>query len=392
MLVSPVEFVLGTLKKKGTFQTRHCIPFNRPSNTGSSNFKKTNMIKSTALVLLFFLMGMPSIQAEQLYVNPKTGNDTNPGNRTQPLKNLTEAARRVNLNKRQEETTIILSEGIHLLSQTILFTNDRYSFTKRLVIRAEVMPDDADWTPKKMPVVITAVPLEPGVGGEEARGIQPEVSHVTIEGLRFTGSPDYTYLDADNLRRSYPIWRDGKKLDDLLVTQCLFAGNVDVLPLHVGVIANGYGLVIDHCVFFNCKIPVVFWKNDGKTGSRSAMRHSLVYGGYFCGVWTTQGTNGDDFDFHHNIIAATSTIWIREKGSIRNYKASDCIFSHYNKLAGYGSGSLSDSDATSTDFLEMKNVQTTGTVVIEKDQSKRNYLQLAEGSIGSDLKAGLFKR
>ncbi|WP_260850328.1 hypothetical protein [Flavobacterium anhuiense] len=169
------------------------------------------MIKSTALVLLFFLMGMPSIQAEQLYVNPKTGNDTNPGNRTQPLKNLTEAARRVNLNKRQEETTIILSEGIHLLSQTILFTNDRYSFTKRLVIRAEVMPDDADWTPKKMPVVITAVPLEPGVGGEEARGIQPEVSHVTIEGLRFTGSPDYTYLDADNLRRSYPIWRDGKK-------------------------------------------------------------------------------------------------------------------------------------------------------------------------------------
>jgi hypothetical protein len=142
--------------------------------------------------------------------------------------------------------------------------------------------------------------------------------------------------------------------------------------LHVAVIANGYGLVIDHCVFFNCKIPVVFWKNNGGTGSRSAMRYSLVYGGYFCGVWTTQGTNGDEFDFHNNIIASTSTIWIREKGSQRRYKASDCIFTDYNKLAGY--------------------VQTTGTIKIEKDQSKRNYLQLAEGSVGANLMAGLFKK
>ncbi|WP_294296906.1 hypothetical protein [uncultured Chryseobacterium sp.] len=350
------------------------------------------MIKSTTFSLLFFFTNLLWLKAEQLYINCKTGNDSYSGTKTQPLRTLAEAARRVNLNKEQGETTIILSEGIHLLTRAVLFTNDKYTLTHRLIMRAEVMPDDTDWKPEKMPVIITAVPLEPGVGGEEAKGIQPEVSHVTIEGLKFTGSPDYTYLDDHHLRRSYPIWRDGKKLDDLLVTQCLFVGNVDVLPLHVGVIANGYGLVIDHCVFFNCKIPVVFWKNDGKTGSRSAMRYSLVYGGYFCGVWTTQGTNGEEFDFHHNIIANTDTIWIREKGSLRRYKASDCIFTGFKKLAGYGSGPLSDSDATSTDFLEMKNVRTFGTVVIEKDQSKRNYLQLAESSMGKELNAGLFKR
>lgn len=349
------------------------------------------MIKYT-FSLLLFMLNLLLIQAEQLYVNPQAGNDVNSGTKAQPLKTIMEAAKRVNSNMQKEATTIFLSEGVHLLTQTVIFNNDKYTLKDRLVIRAEVMPDDAGWTPQKMPVVVTTTPLEPGVGGLEARGIQPEVSHVTIEGLRFTGSPDYSYIDGTNLRRSYPIWRDGKSLDDLLVSQCLFAGNADVLPLHVGVIANGYGLVIDHCVFFNCKIPVVFWKNDGGKGSRSAMSHSLVYGGYFCGVWTTQGTHGDDFDFHHNIIAGTSTVWIREKGSKRSYKASDCIFTDYNKLAGYGSGPLSDSDATSTDFLEMKNVQTTGTVKIEKDQSKRNYLQLAEGSIGSDLKAGLFKK
>lgn len=365
-----------------TFLEVHLVP----------NFTKKRNMKKYSFSFLLFVMGIVFIQAEQLYINPKTGNDNNPGTKTRPLKTIMEAAKRVNLNKEPEATTIFLSEGVHLLTQTVVFSNDKYTLTNRLVIRADIMPDDAEWTPQKMPVIVTAVPMDSGIGGEEAKGIQPEVSHVTIEGLRFTGSPDYSYIDGTNLRRSYPIWREGKNLDDLLVTQCLFAGNIDVLPLHVGVIANGYGLVIDHCVFFNCKIPVVFWKNDGRTGSRSAMRYSLVYGGYFSGVWTTQGTNGDVFDFHHNIIANTNTVWIREKGSKLRYKASDCIFTGYTKLAGYGSGPLSDSDATSTDFLEMKNVQTTGTVKIEKDQSKRNYLQLAEGSFGSNLMAGLFKK
>ncbi|WP_293313358.1 hypothetical protein [Pedobacter sp. UBA5917] len=350
------------------------------------------MIKKHILGLLMCAMSSMLVRAEQLYVNPQTGNDANSGIKAQPLKTLFEAAKRVNLNKEPGTTTIILSKGVHLLTQTVVFTNNKYTLENRLVVRADIMPDDTDWTPQKMPVVVTAVPLVAGVGGEEAKGIQPEVNHVTIEGLRFTGSPDYAYIDGNNLRRSYPIWRDGKSLDDLLVTQCLFAGNVDVLPLHVGVIANGYGLVIDHCVFFNCKNPVVFWKNDGGMGSLSAMRYSMVYGCYFSGVWTTQSTNGDGFDFHHNIIANSSTVWIREKGSTRRYKASDCLFADYTNLAGYGSGPLSGSDATATDFLELKNVQTTGTVNIEKDQAKRNYLQLAEGSMGSDIKAGLFKK
>lgn len=40
----------------------------------------------------------------------------------------------------------------------------------------------------------------------------------------------------------------------------------------------------------------------------------------------------------------------------------------------------------------MDNVQLTGNVEIEKDQSQNNYLQLKDGSFGSELHAGLFKK
>src|SRR5262249_22577071 len=95
-----------------------------------------------------------------------------------------------------------------------------------LTIRAELLPDDATWNPQRMPIITSVIAPAPTSGdGEEARGLEIEASHVTIEGLRFTGSPLYYYIDGKQSRRYYPIWREGKNLDDLVVTQCLFAGN-----------------------------------------------------------------------------------------------------------------------------------------------------------------------
>ena len=44
------------------------------------------------------------------------------------------------------------------------------------------------------------------------------------------------------------------------------------------------------------------------------------------------------------------------------------------------------------DFLKMENVQLSGVIEIEKDQGNNNYLQLKEGSFGSNLHVGLFKK
>jgi len=351
------------------------------------------MSNSAKRLLLFALTQVPASapKGEQFYVNPGTGNDSNSGTGASPLKTINEAARRVNQNSKTGPTEIILTEGIHLLTETVLFNNNKYTRAERLLIRAEIMPDDEDWNPQRMPVVVTLVPLAAGYAGDEAIGIQTEVNHVTIMGIRFTGSPNYSYKNENELRRSYPIWRDGKDLDDLLVTQCMFAGNAEVMPLHVGVIANGQGLVVDHCTFFNCNNPVVFWETVKGAGKGNAMRYCIVYGSSFSAVWTTGGTSGGDFEFHHNVIANCKTVWVREKGINFKYNIHDCVITGNEHFAGFGVGPLGWFEPTPGDFLNLKNIKTEGTVQLETDQKKRNYLQLAEGSLGTELKAGLFK-
>ena len=200
------------------------------------------MVKATISILVLVMLHLAA-PAEELFVNFKTGNDANPGTKSQPLRTIREAASRVNNSAATGTTTILLSEGVHLLTETVLFNNNKFTSENRLVIRAEMMPDDSNWTPQRMPIIATVVPTLAQRDGEEARGLEIEASHVTIEGLRFTGSLDYYYIDGRQNRRSYPIWRDGKNLDDLLITQCLFAGNIDVLPLRLAIIANGHGLV-----------------------------------------------------------------------------------------------------------------------------------------------------
>jgi len=127
----------------------------------------------TSLLAMLVLMS----PAEQLYVNVRTGSDTNPGTKLQPLKTLDEAAKRINANDRREADTILLSEGVYPLTETVLFNSNKYTLENRLVIRAEIMPDDPDWNPQRMPILAMIVPTLPNEDGEEAKGVDIEASH-----------------------------------------------------------------------------------------------------------------------------------------------------------------------------------------------------------------------
>jgi hypothetical protein len=107
--------------------------------------------------------------------------------------------------------------------------------------------------------------------------------------------------------------REGRSLDDLLITQCLFLGDEHATPNHLPILANGHGIMIDHCVFYGCKMSAVYWFAEGGRSKGCGMRHCLVYGAYGCGLWTM--SPGDDFEFHHNVIADSFYSWITGAGA-----------------------------------------------------------------------------
>ena len=209
--------------------------------------------------------------AVTIYLHPATGADSNSGAKDSPLRTLAAAARRVNGSTGTATTTIILSEGVYAVGETAEFKPTNRSFTKdsRLTIRAEVLPDDPDWHPGRMPTLIHTMPLSPTWNGRPdpfggvAYGMQIETSHVTIQGLKILGIPVVEHPKPGIIHRVYPIGRNGRDLDDLEIKQCLFAGDEVTNPNHLGILANGTGIVVDHCIFYNLKQPVVYWSGGG---------------------------------------------------------------------------------------------------------------------------------
>jgi len=351
-------------------------------------------------------------QVDTVHVNPAGGVDTNSGAKESPLRTLAEAARRVNQSTTTAPMTIILAQGVYAIGETVVFKPERRTFTQsnRLTIRAEVLPDDPDWHTGRMPTLIHTLPLE----GPRARGLVfgmlMETSHVTIQGLKLLGAPVVETPKPGMLIRVYPIGRMGRDLDDLEIAQCVFAGDQVTTPNHLGILANGSGVHVHHCVFYNAKLTVVFW-TSGSSGH--SMRNCLVHGAYGSGVWTTE--IADDFDFRNNVIANGNYVWTYQGGASArrdpdaraqtggsatapeeqrvHYRVVDSLFAGNQKMASSGTGAnlgFKDIDAS---FLEMVGTKVSDQpIVLEMDQTKRNYLHPVEGSEAARIGAGLFTK
>ena len=202
-------------------------------------------LKNLFIIMLIAFLMSPVVEAQKndIFVNPNTGNDQNAGSQEQPVKTLNEAARRVNESNGTGAVTIYLSEGIYGLAATVTFHPANWHFSKdqRLTIRAAVLPDDEDWNPGKMPVIVSTMPLDFKPNGRQdplggtSYGIQIETSYVTIQGLRVLGTPVHERPKEGMVRRNYPIVREGRNLDDLRITQCLFVGDKVAIPNHLAI-------------------------------------------------------------------------------------------------------------------------------------------------------------
>jgi hypothetical protein len=367
--------------------------------------KKSLKMKSIGIGIVLFLLlslGFTEVYAQinwEIFIS-ETGNDSNSGTREQPLKTLNEAAARINKANGKGTIDIILTEGIYGLDATATFHPVNWHFTakERLTIRAEVLPDDADWHPGSMPVIVSTMPLDFKPNGNRdplggaSYGIQVETNHVTIQGLRILGTPVVERPKEGMVKRNYPIVREGRNLDDLRVTQCLFAGDEQVIPNHLGVLASGQGIVVDHCVFYQCKDAVVFWFSE-KPAERCEMHHNLMIDNYGAAVWSW--TVAGDFKYYNNVVYNNNVFWEAGRDETRTYSIANSLVVGYNSLVNKGGGAHGYGEATDPKRLKYGDdviIKKEGLLQIDMNQTHRNYLHVVPGTLGSEYGAGLFTK
>ena len=360
------------------------------------------MKKITILIIVFGIVSAFSTRCLaqdnwELYVS-ETGNDLHSGTLEQPLKTINEAADRINKANGKGAITVIITEGIYGLDATATFHPANWHFTSeaRLTIRAEILPDDADWHTGRMPVIICTMPLDFKPNGNNdplggaAYGIQIETDHVTIQGLRILGTPVVERPREGMVRRAYPIVREGRSLDDLRITQCLFVGDEHVIPNHLAVLASGQGIVVDHCVFYKCKDAVVYWFSDAPA-KNCEMHHNLLIDNYGGGVWTW--TVADDFKFYNNVVSNINVFWEVGYDDNRIFTFSNSMIVGYNSFVNKGGGAFGYGEAADPDKVKYGEdviIKKEGLLQIELDPTKRNYLHVVPGTPGSEYGAGLF--
>ena len=342
-----------------------------------------------SFAVLVFAMTGQSVIAETIYVDARSGSDKNPGTKDNPVRTVGRAAEIVNGSTEPGLASIKISPGIYSLNESVEFNSTRpHTEKERLVIEAVVLPDDPQWKPALMPVILsTEDPRKQGSleGLTETYGININVSHVTVRGLKFLGNP---------LSRNWHccISRIGDDLDDLLVTQCMFVGDRNAVDIYCAALATGDRFVVDHCTFLNCHACAVFWDGpQGIAGKGCSMRYCIVDGAYISGVWTCQ--TAEDFEFHHNIITRSDYFWMRKRiDNPRKYHLYDCIITGNKNYSGYGVESGATGLTGAEVAYEEQNIIKQGAIVLNKDKKARNYLHPATDSLGSDLGAGLFRK
>jgi hypothetical protein len=349
-----------------------------------------------ALFTISAFQGNGQIIDNIIYVNPNIGTNTNKGTKENPLRSLSEAAKRVSAAEGEGAITVFLSAGVYGMSETADFNakNWKFSKTKRLTIRAEILPDDTNWSPAEMPIMISTMPfsVEKNDKGEltggQNFGIMIQNSHATIQGLRILGEPVHENPSKGVLVRNYPIMWEGKDLEDFRVTQCLFLGNKYALPNHLGILANGKEQEIDHCVFYGVKDAVVLWNSPA---TNSSMHHNLVIDSYGGIVWTWSAT--PDFKFYNNVISNSNVLWMLNKDEKDSFSIQNSVIVGYNSFVNKGGGPQGFGEKASDEKLKLgKDVilKKEGKLEVIEDQTSKYFLHIKAGTLGSDLGAGLF--
>ena len=337
-------------------------------------------------VILFLFIFELSPFAQAIYVDSKAGDDNNNGSIESPLYSIGKAIKIIQ-NKDNHIFVMKINPGIYVLDKHIPIYTEKEMTGQRIVIEANIIPDDTSWTPEKMPVIISAA----------KKGEFPEFynfvgaflineNHVTIRGLKFHG---YSYPNT----RYFPISRFNKEKSDLLVEQCMFVGDKEASHIQVGIIAHGNEVKIDHCVFYNAKNAVVYWQDAGtgnKTGN--SFTNNIVYGAFQTAVWLAWPD--DDFLFKNNILTNCKHAFIKNSFNKTKYTIDNSYIVNNQFYQG-----IADSSGVHPEEFALNENEIIKEGEITLRQAAENvdeplpvdYLHVIPGTQGYNLGAGLFK-
>lgn len=273
-------------------------------------------MKRISFINLLVFIYCLTVNAQAVYVDGNTGNDTNPGTKEAPVFSIPKAADIIR-SKNNDVYIMKINPGIYVLDSHVSVETEKELNDKRIIIEAGILPEDTSWTPEKMPVIICkALKGEIPENAHFVNCFRIDESHVTIRGLKFHG---YFYPHT----RYCPIGRFDSRLTDLLVEQCVFVGDPNDSQLHVGIYADGNEVVIDHCVFYKVRNTTVFGKApESGIKNGNGFTNSIVYGASQA-VWT--GAPDKNFKFENNIVSNCRYVWVKGNGNSAEYSMTNCV-------------------------------------------------------------------
>jgi hypothetical protein len=350
------------------------------------------MYKFLFSVVLLLLIGCTQALPQEFYVDAVKGNDAAAGDKLHPFHSLAKATNVINALQGNGGVRLKLLPGLyHLQDKMELKPKRAFTAKQPLVVEAAIMPDDREWTAASMPVIFCDADTTAAFEFTNCTAILVSCSHVVIQGIKFTGNPN------PQTTLYYPIGRADNSLVGLKVAQCMFIGEKYVSPIQVGVLSDGQQTVIDHCIFYNCRNAVVYWRANG-IKMNDSMTHCIIYGAYQAGVWTARPDS--NFFFSNNIVAHCRFAWIKNHYNQSAYHFQNSLFSANDFYCGQWvkndsleertplENKLTEINITTSDAISLSDNQTVAMELTLPD----DYLNIRSGTAGYDLNAGIFRR
>lgn len=347
------------------------------------NFLTLKTMNKTILIFVFSLLFVPAI-SQTIYVDSDYGIDLNKGSIELPVKTIQQALNLVKHANTQLDYIIKINPGIYCLDSTVVVELDNELKKNKIIIEATILPDNENWKPEKMPIIInTTKKIGVKVKSNYEMAFLVNCSNVIIRGLKFHG---YYYPNT----RYFAIARFNKSISNLQVEQCMFLGDKHASHLQCGLLVHGNDIEVNNCVFVNARNAVVFWQDSGagyKAGN--VVRNCIIKGATEGAVWTC--TPDKNFVFENNIITDCKFAWIVNTGNDANYIIKNSIVVNNRFIKG-------NWEKKEEDFLlEEQNVVKQGEIELMELTSidvalPLNYLHIVPETLGYELKAGLFKK